>query len=265
MTERTEAEIFEAYESERAALGNAKAEVAKLQELRPRLLRAATVDEIIELDDAVRRQAIAGEIAAARLVPLKIELDMVRHERAKWTGVDMPTDDELDRLLTIVSAAYPDLKLAREQGSFEISERDHRSEFRAAFYAVGRLGRLAEPDDNRYFSSVVDDANSILRARRLGEVEGDALHAAALAWGDIAWRAADKAIGQSFEVSIARLNTGSPAVPRWRDILAGKANILAPLPPRGMHASSSSYPMPRVRIRYGDGREVDPSKNLWTQ
>jgi hypothetical protein len=150
-------------------------------------------------------------------------------------------------------------------GRFDISSRNHRAEFRAAFYAVGRLGRLAEPDAGRYFSSVVDDANSILRARRLGEVEGDALHAAALAWGDIAWRAADKAIGQSFEVSIARLNTGSPAVPRWRDILAGKANILAPLPPRGMHASSSTYPVPRVRITYRDGQEVDASKNLWTQ
>jgi hypothetical protein len=265
MTERTESEIFEAYESERAALADAKAEIARLQEFRPTLLQTATVDEIIEIDDEIRRHTIAAEIAFARMKPLKFDLDMATRERAKWSGVDMPRDAELDRRLAIVTAAYPELSLEREMGRFDISSRNHRAEFRAAFYAVGRLGRLAEPDAGRYFSSVVDDANSILRARRLGEVEGDALHAAALAWGDIAWRAADKAIGQSFEVSIARLNTGSPAVPRWRDILAGKANILAPLPPRGMHASSSTYPVPRVRITYRDGQEVDASKNLWTQ
>jgi hypothetical protein len=265
MTERTESEIFEAYESERAALADAKAEIARLQEFRPTLLQTATVDEIIEIDDEIRRHTIAAEIALARMKPLKFDLDMATRERAKWSGVDMPRDAELDRRLAIVTAAYPELSLEREMGRFDISSRNHRAEFRAAFYAVGRLGRLAEPDAGRYFSSVVDDANSILRARRLGEVEGDALHAAALAWGDIAWRAADKAIGQSFEVSIARLNTGSPAVPRWRDILAGKANILAPLPPRGMHASSSTYPVPRVRITYRDGQEVDASKNLWTQ
>ena len=265
MIERTESEIAEAYEKERTALAAAKAEIARLQELRPRLLKTKTVDEIIELDDEIRRETIAAEIAAARMAPLKIELEMVQHERAKWSGVEMPSAGELDRLLAIVTAAYPELKLARGQGRFDISERDHRAEFRAAFYACGRLGRVAEPNDGRYFSSVFDDANSILRAHRITLIEGDAMHAALLAWGDISWRAADHAMGQPLEVSIARLNTGSPAVPRWREILTGKANLLAPLPPRGQGASPSSYPTPRVRIRYPDGREVEPSKDSWAQ
>ncbi len=251
---------------ERAALGNAKAEIARLQEFRPTLLQAATVDEIIEIDDEIRRHTIAAEIAAARMKPLKFDLDLVQRERAKWIAVDMPSADELDRLLAIVTAAYPDLKLAREQGRFEISLRDHRDEFRRAFFAVGRMGRIAEPDAGRYFSSVLDDANSILRAHRIKEVEGDALHAAALAWGDVMWRATDRAMGQSFEIGIARLNQGTPARPVWRDLLSGKANLVAPLPPRGMRASSSSYPTPRVRITYPDSQEgADASQNSWAQ
>jgi hypothetical protein len=169
-------------------------------------------------------------------------------------------------LLAIVSAAYPDLKLAREQGRFDISSRNHRAEFRTAFYAVGRLVRLSEPDAGRYSSSILDDANSVLRAHRLQEIEGDALHAAALAWGDVVWRAADRAMGQSFEIGISRLNQGSPARPVWRDLLSGNANLVAPLPPRGMRASYSSYPTPRVRITYPDSSEgADASQNLWAQ
>ena len=96
MIERTESEIAEAYEKERTALAAAKAEIARLQELRPRLLKTETVDEIIELDDEIRRETIAAEIAAARMAPLKIELEMVQHERAKWSGVEMPSAGELD-------------------------------------------------------------------------------------------------------------------------------------------------------------------------
>jgi hypothetical protein len=266
MTEqRTESEIFDAYESERAALANAKDEIQAMEQHRGTLLKTGTPEDVLALDAEIRLEGIKIEIASARMKPLKFDLDMATRERAKWSGVDMPSDDELDKLLSIVTAAYPDLKLAREQGRFDIAMRDHRDEFRRAFFAVGRLGRLSEPDAGRYFSSVVDDANSVLRAHRLQEIEGDALHAAALAWGDVVWRAADRAMGQSVEIGISRLNQGSPARPVWRDILAGKANLVAPLPPRGMHASSSTYPVPRVRITYPNSHEgADASQNSWT-
>jgi hypothetical protein len=265
MNERTESEISEAYESERTALADAQKEIKAMQRHRLDLLETGTPEDVLALDDEIRLEGIKTEIATARMVPLKNHLDAVRSERAKWIGVDMPSADELDKLLAIVAAARPDLKLAREQGRFDIAVRDHRAEFRRAFYAIGRMGRLGEPDAGRYFSSIFDDANSILRARRLGEIEGDAFQAAALAWGDVVWRAADRAMWQSFEIGLARLNQGSPAVPRWREILTGKANLLAPLPPRGQGASPSSYPTPRVRIRYGDGREVDPAAPLQVQ
>jgi hypothetical protein len=265
MNESTESELSEAYEKERTALALAKSEAARLLALEPRLLKTETVDGMIKLYDAIRRENIAADIAAARMAPLKIELEMVQHERAKWSGVDMPDDDALDKLLTIVSAAYPELKLAREQGRFDISVRAHRREFKAAFYACGRLGRLSEPSSDRYFHNIVDDVNRVLSARRIADVEGDAVHAALVAHGDVLWRAPDAALGQLMEVGLARIGQGTPAVAKWRDILSGKANLLAPLPPRNAHASSSSYPTPRVRIRYGDGREVDPSKDSWAQ
>jgi hypothetical protein len=265
MIERTETELAEAYESERAALANAKAEIQAMQQHRLTLLKTGAPEDVLSLDDEIRLEGIKIEIATARMVPLKNELDMVRSERAKWSGVDMPSAAELDSLLKIVAAAYPELALAKEPGRFEYA-RNHREEFRAAFYAIGRLGRLAEPDSGRYFSSVVDDANSILRAHLIPkDVGGDAVFAALLSWGDCVWRAADHAMGQPFESGVARLNQGSPARPVWRDLLTGKANLLAPLPPRHLDAGSSTYPAPRVRIRYGDGREVDPAAPLWVQ
>jgi hypothetical protein len=263
MIKRTETELAEAYEEQRAALADAQDEIKTMQRHRVDLLRTTgRPEDVVSLDAEIKLENIKIEIANARMVPLKNHLDMVRQEAAKWAGVDMPSSDELDKLLEIVTAARPDLNLSREQGRFDISVRNHREEFRQAFYAIGRMGRLAEPDAGRYFSSIFDDANSILRARRIKEIEGDAFQAAALAWGDVVWRAADRAMGQSFEIGLARLNQGTPAVPRWRDILAGATNLQPPLPPRAARASSSTYPEPRVRIRYPDGREVDPAAPL---
>jgi hypothetical protein len=239
----------------RTAKANAVAEVKRLQDRRKKLLLTASVDEIIELDAEVRRQEIAGEIADAKSDALKEGLYWAREEAKRYAGVDMPSDAELERLLSIVTDAVDMPRL--DNPTPEIL-----GEFRRGFYAVGRLGRLPEPNADRYFVSSLDDANEILRAQRLRGIEGDVLLASALAWGDCVWRAVDRDIGQSQEIGLARLNQGAPARPVWREILAGRADVLPPLPPRNMHASSSSYPEPRMRIRYGDGREVDPAAPL---
>jgi hypothetical protein len=271
MTERTEPELSEAYEKERSALVGAQDELKAMQKRRVTLLRTAgTPEDVLSLDDETRLESIKIEIASARMAPLKNELDMVRQEAAKWAGVDMPSVDELDKLLAIVTAARPDLNLAREQGRFDISERDHRAEFRRAFYAIGRMGRLNEPDGDRYFHAVVDDVNRVLNARRLGDVGGDAVMCALLAWGDVPHRPADAAaFGQLTEVAIAKINQGTPAVAKWRKILSGEANLVAPLPPRGMRASSSTYPSRPVRIYQEDAdgvmRESPPIAPLLVQ
>jgi hypothetical protein len=91
---------------------------------------------------------------------------------------------------------------------------------------------------------------------------------AILAWGDVQHRAADAAFGQLTEVAIAKINQGTPARARWREVLNG-APLQPPLPPRGMRASSSTYPSRPVRIleQGADGQmhETGPIAPLWVQ
>ena len=163
MNERTESELAEAYEKERAALADAQDELKAMQKHRVTLLRTTgTPEDILSLDDEIRLEAIKIEISNARMSPLKVDLDQARRENAKWAGVDMPTADELDSLYKIVIAAHPGLNLERKTTRLEY-ERDHRDEFKRAFLAVGRLGRLTEPSPDRHFHAVVDDANSSVK------------------------------------------------------------------------------------------------------
>jgi hypothetical protein len=161
----------------RNAKANATAEVERLRDRRKRLLVGGDIDEILALDDEIRRQEISGEVADARARELLGPIYFSREELKRWAGVNMPTDDELDQLLAIVIAAHPE------------EFRNAPKEFKRAFYAVGRLGRLNEPSTDRYFVSSIDDANEILREHRLQGIEGDMLLAAVIAWGDISWRA----------------------------------------------------------------------------
>jgi hypothetical protein len=227
----------------RAARSNADAEITRLRDRRETLLLTASIDEIVKIDDEIRRQEITGEIADAKGVALRGPIYQARFLAQRYAGVAMPSDEELKGLLDIVAKAHPDS-----------IRNDDLSEFRNAFFGVALMYRLREPDSSRYFISILDDVNlEILRPRRLTQVNGDMLFAAILSHGDVPWRRG--AVGLA-------LNTGKPAASRWREILNG-APLLPPLPQQGMQATSSAYPTPRVRIRYGDGREVDPSKDSW--
>ena len=246
----------------RAAKANAVAEVERLQGRRKTLLLTASVDEILALDGEIRRHEIAGEIADAKAFALIGDLYWARENAKRYAGVAMPSDAELERLLAIVTETVDFPRL-------DSPSRNDLDEFRRAFYAVGRLGRLAEPDAGRDFVSSLDDANMILRSRHLSDVNGDVLLAACLAWGDVRWRGSDKNLGQMLEVALAKPNTGTPARPVWREILTGRADVLPPLPPRGMRSSGASYPTPNVKIYREDSdgqmRESEPIAPLWVQ
>jgi hypothetical protein len=237
----------------RAAKANAEAEVARLRDCRKAVLLSGDIDKILSLDAEVRRQEITGEIANAKSAKLRGPIYFEREELKRWAGVIMPSDAELSRLLDIVLSAHPN------------ECRNAPKEFKRAFYSVGRLGRLSEPSSDRYYASSLDDANEVLRAHRLEDINGDLLWAAALAWGDICWRGGDKALGQLSEIGLARIGQGVAAKPMWRKILSGEASLVTSLPPRNVRASSSTYSVPRVTIRYGDGREVDPASPLGVQ
>ena len=84
MNERTESELSEAYESERAALADAQDEIKAMQQHRITLLKTGTAEDVLALDDEIRLEGIKMEIATARMGPLKNELDTVQRERANW-------------------------------------------------------------------------------------------------------------------------------------------------------------------------------------
>ena len=69
MNERTESELAEAYEKERAALADAQDELKAMQKHRVTLLRTTgTPEDVLSLDDEIRLEAIKIEISSARMV-----------------------------------------------------------------------------------------------------------------------------------------------------------------------------------------------------
>jgi len=246
---RTEAQLVEDHEKERLAFAAAKAAREKLQEIRPTLLRSGTLDEVLELDEQISREGIKAEIAKARMEPLKFDLEMVRRERARWLGVDMPTDGELARLMAIVAEAHPWLSFPPTNDNSYIS-RHHKAEFKCAFYGVGRMLRLSEPTQKIEFHTHVDRINNLLRGHGHSEVEGDAVMAAIIAWNDVFWRKADRNLGQLLEVALDRYSGLPCSSEGWRGLLKGEP-VRPPLPPRGFRAPPSR-PTPQVSIYQQD-------------
>ena len=222
----------------RQAVANARADIAAaprvreaILERRTAMLLTATVDEILSVADELRVLDVKVEIARAKATAFGQELAHIDRERARWSGVDMPSDQELDQLLALVVAAYPSLSLNREQSKFDVGVRNPGREFKLAFFAVGRMGRLAQPRTDRYFSSIVDDMNGLLRAHGLGDIAGNSALAAIVAWNDVPFRLADQKRGQQLEVGLAR-NSGTPCSSEgWRGLLRGKP-LRKALPPR---------------------------------
>jgi hypothetical protein len=226
---------------EQAKQASAERSIFELKDRRRAMLLEGDIDSVADLDGTIQNRFLVAESAVARISALRGPLHGARENAKRW-AVDfpMPTDDELAALLKIVAAARP--------GEF----REDLPTFRRAFLAVGRLRRLSEPSGDRYWQSSLDDCNAILRGRRLGEIDGVMFKAACLGWGDISWRAASN--GQLMEFALAKLSTGTQAKPVWREILAGRANVRAPLPPGGGEATPSHCPTPKVRV-YQEGAD----------
>lgn len=169
------------------------------------------------------------------------------------TGYEQPTDDELRRLLTIVVAGHPWIGEPRA------------AEFKRAFYATGFQWRLHAPDRSRAFFSVVDSLNDFLEGRGMPAVEGDAAFAAIIAAGDICWRAPNSKIGQLLEIGLSRYS-GLPCRNAWRDVLSGKATLLAPVPPSTTGRDNLGRPVPEVaffREDRGQMRPMLPGETTW--
>jgi hypothetical protein len=171
-------------------------------------------------------------MSQARIKTAGQELDRIVRERARWSGVAMPTDAELKRLLAAVEREHPGL-LDRERDANRQTPRDFAREFKTAFFAVGSITRLPEPTQKIAFATCADRLNSLLRRCGHTEVEADVIMAAVIAWGDVDYRMQDLLVGQIAEVSLDPLHTSGRAPKSvWRAVLDGQASLRKPLSPR---------------------------------
>ena len=226
----TDAErIRQALATARADLEAAERERETLRERRPAMLLTASVDEIIALDDTVWGLKIKAEIAQAKVKAFGYELAHIERERARWVGVDMPTDTELKQLLALIENGY--LRLIVRRDSYIV--RGVAAEFKSAFYAVGSMRRLPEPTQKVTFSTHIDRVNNLLRSRGHAEVEGDVIMAAVIAWA-IPFRLQDLQYGMVAEAGLDPYTGQPPSPAAWRGLLDGSAALPRPLPPRGV-------------------------------
>ena len=168
--------------------------------------------------------------------------------RLPETGLELPSPAELARLRKIVLAAHPWLRDGAP------AER----EFVRAFWAAGMAFRTASPCRSRSFAAFVDDACELLTQYGSEGVGGSAFMAACLAHGDICWQKPDATIGALLEIGLNAYQGGKCAN-AWRDILAGKANLLSPTPrPERLTAAQSASPtrIYREDRATGEMREV---------
>ncbi len=133
------------------------------------------------------------------------------------TGFIEPTAAELRSLSKIVSAAHP---------GWTIPDED---EFRRAFVAQGFFFRLPGPNTRVYFTSHIDAANAFLGRLRWPQIGGGALMFAIVAAADVPIRYASPALGQLQEVGLDQYS-GLPCRNKWRGVLDGSANLMAPTP-----------------------------------
>ncbi len=166
------------------------------------------------------------------------------------TGFEQPSGREVLALLKIVLGAYPNLRGEAETRDFNTefgrtffaagydnlgasAARDFEMEFARAFIAVGFAYRTPQPSTSRYFHSFVEDANGLLRTYWSAKaVSGTALLAAIIAHGDVAWRPANRAVGQLLEVGLDPYS-GIRCSNAWKGVLEGRP-LKAPLAPRRM-------------------------------
>ena len=172
-----------------------------------------------------RRQELLAKISTqeAQLAEMKAELneraqpkappkqeDGVRIYTLAPTLPEMPSDEELTKLLGIVLKHYPAL------APHETRRDEFSDDFRKAFVHIAGLQRAEKPDASRWVSAFIDHM-----AVQCGvTVRGGAYIAAALAQGDVPFIASS--MGQSWELGIKLYGGGRRAIAAWRNVLRGE-------------------------------------------
>ena len=155
---------------------------------------------------------------------------------APATNLEMPSADELVQLRNIAASAHPEI-----DASF-----DH-DEFRRAFWCVGQNFRTPAPRKDRFYSAWIDQANELLERQDAAQIGGPSFLVACIAAGDITWQAANADVGALLEIGLDPYR-GRPCSNVWRDVLSGRARLLAPFVPKAAaeHLVADLIPRPRV-------------------
>lgn len=145
---------------------------------------------------------------------------------------EMPDDKVMRKVLGVVAAKYP--RFCADTPEFFAS-------FKSASQWLAVAPRSEVPNTKRYIGDLCDRAEDYLRARRLPVRDpGRALLAAAIGCGDIAYILPDPARGVLASIGVADYGGRRPA-PRWADIAAGHAGLLAPTEPKLPAATSGPH------------------------
>jgi hypothetical protein len=169
---------------------------------------------------------------ADRIAELESENALLKREllliRQPWRRHLYATDEESRRLLSLVRTAHRDLAPS------DIDTDRFFSTFRVAFAFVGTLRRTEAPNTSVYFNHWSDLGRSWSAANNAyagADILPVHVHYAALAWGDVAWQAADSINGVLPALALNEYS-GRAADQRFRSILAATGRLLPPTPPR---------------------------------
>jgi hypothetical protein len=166
--------------------------------------------------------------------------------------------EQIAALMRIIFGSFPGIETAAA------AVPDFRRQFQLAFIAVGFQFRLSTPDAARYIYAHVSTVNEFAAEnyRDQPPVGALAVWVAALADGDIPWRAADPSVGQVLELGINPTTGKACRTPnQWKLLLSGEANLVRPTAPATQSTSPYPHPVPRF---YRNGVEIDPmTEELW--
>jgi hypothetical protein len=156
-----------------------------------------------------------------KTAPLRLDEPQVRITTPPLAKVVLPTEDEFQRLLTIVLDRYPILRPREDTEDF-------RAQFRAAFIRLAHCGRRDKPDTERGLGWWLDDAQEWCRRHQVNPswIGGAAFTAAVIAHGDIRYVIDDWP--HDFAVAL-QFGGGYEPKDWWRRALAG--TLLEPTPP----------------------------------
>jgi hypothetical protein len=139
----------------------------------------------------------------------------------------LPTEDEYQRLLTVVTGRHPILKPRADTP-------DYFAQFKAAFIRLSHVGRRDKVDNQRGLGFWVDDCQEFCRRHQINpsSIGGGAYTAALIAHADIKFVIEDWP--HDFVCSLQWGGGGAGCRGWWKRALGG--TLLSPEPPR--------YPVP---------------------